>query len=336
MTLIENRCLADLQAVVKRRLPRVVVGPAAGDDVDGLARRRARAHQFVPGRALRQIVKVQVADEQVFENVARHQLLPELAAVKKSLPASKCRLLGSRARCDFNAAGTGIEPVTHGLEFVHIKTGKGVGHAPQGFVLIVQAELIGPGAALAAVKAKLKAVGQRAVSGGQRVFLFQGEHLVQGALGDVTVIQHRIETPAAPLLGSQGIFVQACQVGGEQTGAVVHFVFAGAALQANPVVQLELAGGVVTTVADHAALLNDGLYQGRIVFARAMGGKGYQQAGKCGVELKPHRMPSGTRLFLQTRTNPCRRWGPTDTESPFCLPSPSSQCGWVGRCRVQY
>ena len=112
------------------------------------------------------------------------------------------------------------------------------------------------------VEPEIELVGKRSMVR-QWMLLLEQQHTSQHGVVEIgrwrfaALIEYGIKPLPPPLCRRCGIHSHAAWRNGVQTVAVVNHHFAGAPIQRGGRLQLELARAVVTTVADHAAVIDD-------------------------------------------------------------------------------
>ncbi|MCY1408466.1 hypothetical protein D9M71_237860 [compost metagenome] len=255
--LVHDHALHRYQPVIKGRT-RLIVGPAAGDQVDRLAAGRARTYPLeeMPRLAA---AKINVGQKQVFVEPTPHQRLGSTRTVEQGFPVGNLRSF-------FGAGHDGVllhrcpggEPALQGLVLRIGQAGDRQRHALLGVRLGIGVELPRLWAHIGAIEAQHNLLRQLGIGLQRRVVpLFEHARHQRGlaALG----IQYRVKTFAAPTRSAVGIKEQPRRRLGDAAAAVVHRHFRGAPCGPLGTAQVELAGGIVAGVAGHAFLGEDGL-----------------------------------------------------------------------------
>ena len=249
------------QPVMNPLHARIVVGAAGGHGLHGLAGRRGGPDQ-AEVVALRVAFEHQMAEEQVLVQVAAHQLLLERAAVEEAFPVGHLACDGCGQRRLRHVGRSRGEPARDHVQFLGRQPGQAVGHAGQRLPTGVVVVFVQARAGLRTVEREVERAREHRLVG-QGMGLLECQAAVEHAGGQVVLgrrralVEHRIEALCAPLRGGLRIDEQACGRRFKQSGAVIDHRLAGAAGHGLPRAQLELAGCVITTVADDAAALQD-------------------------------------------------------------------------------
>ena len=195
--------------------------------------------------------------------VAAHQLLLARAAVEKLLPGLQLARHLARRRQRRVTGRTRSEPTRQHALLALVEPAQPVGHASERVVALVGVELAQARARLRAVERKVEAV-RKHLDVGQRVGSLERQAAVQHAGRQIVLgrgralVEHRIEALAAPLRGQLRVDEQSRRRRLAEPRRVVHRRLGDAANDAFPRAELELARGVIATVADHAAAVENG------------------------------------------------------------------------------
>ncbi|MNQ72754.1 hypothetical protein D3C85_874660 [compost metagenome] len=251
--LVHDHALDGPEAVIEG-VARVVVGPAGGDGVDGLAAGRARAHHLEEMAGLAIPLEIQMREEQVLEQPAPDQRLAGAGRVQQRFPLGHLAGFGGAGLhgllLDLRPFG---QPALQGLVLRLAEAGDGERHAGLGMLAGVGVELAGQGALVLAVDADSQ-LGRQFGVGHRRIGLAQLQHpRHERGLGAVAV-QHRVETLAPPGFRALGIEIEPGGVLGPGAAAIVYGQLARTARGTFGTAQVELARRVVAGMAGHALL----------------------------------------------------------------------------------
>ncbi|MNN04119.1 hypothetical protein D3C81_1168360 [compost metagenome] len=204
--------------------------------------------------------EIQMRQEQVFIEPARHQRLTRAGLVEEGLPLGHLASFGGarlqrllvhrRALC---------QPVLEGRVFLFAQTGDGEGHADSRILLHEFVDAVRRGALVGAVDRKVEPLGNLRV-GLQRMRVAQVDHPRHQRRLAATAIQNRPELLAPPGIGAVGIEEQPGSFLRPGPRTVVHRQLVRSALGAFGGAQVELAGRVVAGMAGHALVGEDRLH----------------------------------------------------------------------------
>lgn len=211
------------------------------------------------------VVEVQMRQEKMFVDVAAGQALLERVAIQEHLPVGDLLLNRCRQRWQPFEWRAQFEPAAQGGHLGFVQAGQTKGHSPEGILALESRVVVNARALLFPVERKIESLRQDGRVR-QGVILLELQRPIHHARRQIrrrrlfTLVEHRREAFVAPLRGRLRISEQARQRRFVQAPAVVDQLLAGAPGNALPGRELELAGRVVTGVANHAALFKDRLH----------------------------------------------------------------------------
>ncbi|MCY1418949.1 hypothetical protein D9M71_345230 [compost metagenome] len=249
--LVHDHALDRPQAVIEGAA-RVVVGPARGDGIDRLAAGRARAHQLEEVPRLSPFGEVQVRQEQVLVQPARHQPLAGARPVEEGFPLGDLqRLRHTRLQRLLVHRRALRQPLSEGRVFLLGEAADGERHADPRVLPDELVDAVRRRALVAAADRQVEPLGNLRV-GLQRMRAAQVDHPRHQRRLPVAAVQHRPEFLAPPGIGAVGVEEQPGGFLRLRPCAVIHRQAVGATPGAFGGAQVELAGRVVAGVAGHA------------------------------------------------------------------------------------
>ncbi|MNO85176.1 hypothetical protein D3C76_765410 [compost metagenome] len=257
--LVHDHALDRPQAIVEGTAG-IVVRPARGDGIDRLAAGRARAHQLEEVPRLSPFGEVQVRQEQVLVQPARHQPLAGARPVEEGFPLGDLqRLRGTRLQRLLVHRRALRQPLSEGRVFLLGEAADGERHADPRVLPDEFVDAVRRGTLVSAVDRKVEPLGNLRV-GLQRMRVAQVDHPRHQRRLAVAAIEHRPELLAPPGIGAMGIEEQAGGFLRPGSRAVIYRQLVRSALGAFGSAQVELAGGVVAGMAGHALVGEDRLH----------------------------------------------------------------------------
>ncbi len=208
--------------------------------------------------------------EQMLVEITSRKLLARGEAIEEGLPSAHLRLqLGWRNMPARQARVRGTrcaacDPIAEGLHLRFRQWRQPVGHTQLGRALRDERALV--------------AVGWAELALADRILRLQGrmpgpetQQLYQQRAGRVGAAHYAEEVLGAAVRDAPAIDVEPGGGDAIESAAIVDVELVGAARQARIALQVELAGGIVATVAGDAAVVEDRLDAGRVVVARRSG-----------------------------------------------------------------
>ncbi|MNQ79022.1 hypothetical protein D3C85_939510 [compost metagenome] len=237
---------------------RIVVGAAAVDQVDGLAGRRTRTYPLEE-MPLLALLEIQVREEQVLEQPARHQAFAGTRGVEQVFPLHDLQGFPRAGRQPLFIDGrTRGQPALQGLVLLAGQAGHGQGHALFRVLFGIAVEFAGLRTQVGPVQAQNDVFRQLGV-GLQGGLVPQFQHARHQPGLAALSIEYRIEVLALPGGLAKRVIVQAGRVRRLAAITGVDRRLARPPCRALATAQIELTGGVVAGMARHAFFREDRL-----------------------------------------------------------------------------